>query len=99
MFRLFIEKDFEWFTVSEGDKLFVSTLLSTSIAWTMPSVLLVLGRTIFLFREFIQTQANRENYCPEIFKQAENEDNMKCTIQNTNYVISTPPQNKGMYAK
>ena len=33
-----------------------------------------------LFRYIIQPQANRENYDSEIFKQAENEDNMKCTI-------------------
>ena len=32
------------------------------------------------FQEVIQPQANRENYDTEIFEQAENEDNTKCTI-------------------
>ena len=38
-----------WFTVGEGDKLLVSTFLPTPIARITPSVLLVLGRTIFYF--------------------------------------------------
>ena len=33
-----------------------------------------------LFRDAIQPQTNRENYDTEIFEQAENEDNTKCTI-------------------
>ena len=68
-----------WFTVGEGDKLLVSTLLPTPVARTTPSVLLVLGRKIF-FRDVIQPQANRENYDTDIFEHAENEDNTKCPI-------------------
>ena len=33
-----------------------------------------------LFRDVIQPQMNRENHDMEIFEQAENEDNAKCTI-------------------
>ena len=33
-----------------------------------------------LFQDVIQPQTNRENYDSEIFKQAENENNIKCTI-------------------
>ena len=33
-----------------------------------------------LFRDVIQPQANRENYCTEIFEQVKNEDNTKCLI-------------------
>ena len=47
------------------------------IAWTAPSVLLVLGRPVFYFgMSFIisgcKLQSNRENYDTEIFEQAEN---------------------------
>ena len=49
------------------------------IAWTVPSVLLLLGQTIFYFRiSFNHKQT--ENYDTEIFEQAENEDNMKSTV-------------------
>ena len=40
-----------------------------------------------LFQDVIQPQENRENYDIEIFEQTENEDNMKCIMQNTIYFI------------
>ena len=36
-----LSRNFDWFTVGEGDKLLVATLLATPIARTTPSVLLV----------------------------------------------------------
>ena len=68
-----------WFTVGEGDKLLVSTLLPPPIARTTPSVLLVLGRTVFYFRMSFNHKRT-ENYDTEIFELTENEDNTKCTI-------------------
>ena len=40
----------DWFTVNKGNKLLVSTVLPTTIARTMPNVLLKFGQTIFYFR-------------------------------------------------
>ena len=66
------------FTVSEGDKLFDPF----TSAYRTDNAKHIAGISLdnILFQDVIQPQANRENYDTEIFKQAKNEGNMKCTI-------------------
>ena len=58
---------------------FSLNLLPTPIARTTPSVSLVLGRTIFYFGMSFNHKRT-EKTMTEIFEQAKNEDNIKCTV-------------------
>ena len=57
----------DWFIVGEGDKLLVATLLPIPEARTMPSVLLLLGRTISYFgMSFNHKQTDRFSNNPKM---------------------------------
>ena len=79
-------KPHDWFTVGEGDKLLVLTLLPMPIAQTTPSILQVLGQTISYIRMSFNNKQTGKTMT-QIFEQAKNEDDTKCTFQNTNYFI------------
>ena len=84
----------DWFTVGEGDELLVSTLLSLPITRTTPSVLLVLGRTIFYFR----MRFNHNRTGKTMSHRFSNKPKMK-TTRNAQFkiqiiLLSPPPQIK-----
>ena len=84
MFLHFLYKTLSWnfsylFIASDGDKLLVSILLPTPLTRTTPVVLLVLDQTIFYFEKSFNHKWTGKTDT-EIFKEAENKDDTKCTI-------------------